>query len=162
MKKLLIPLLPVILLSGVLSVDATAQNSNTPQTSSGFVGLGASNSKSPDVAVTAVIKDIVAEHTPGFPTGLHLMLNTPQGVLDASVGPYLTSDIRQALNAGQLVKVVGQIKVIGDQQVLFVRDVVLNGNQITIRNDNGALVRQRSHDRTHTQSSLNDQNGGIQ
>ncbi len=77
-------------------------------------------------------------------------------------GPYLTPDIQQALIAGQQVQVAGQVKAIHDQQYLLVRQLVLNGKQITIRNDNGSLVRTRSHERTHTQSSLNDQNGGIQ
>jgi hypothetical protein len=162
MKKLLIPLLPVILLSGMLTVDATAQRRTPSQTSGGFVGLGASNSKSPDVAITAVVTNVLAGQNPGTQGGLHLMLSTPQGVLDASVGPYLTPETQHQLVSGRQIKFVGQIKTVGDQKILFVRTLVLNGNQITIRNDSGALVRHRSHDRTHTQSSLNDQNGGIQ
>jgi hypothetical protein len=162
MKKILIPLLPVILLSSALTMDAAAQSGNMSRSSGGFVGLDGINAQLPDVAITAVIKDVVVNHSLGIPGGLHVMLRAPQGVLDASVGPYLSAEIQRALIAGTQIKVVGQIKIIGGQRVLFVRSLVLNGNQIAIRNDNGALVRQRSQERIRTQSSLSDQNGGIQ
>lgn len=162
MKKLFNSLLPAILLCGGLIMDATAQSSTPSQPSTGFIGWDASKPKSSDVAVTAIIQQAVSNHASGIPGGLHLMLGTPQGVLDANVGPYLALDIQQALSAGQQVQVVGQVKTIHGQQYLLVRQLVLNGKQIVVRNDHGALVRARSHERTHTESSLISQNGGIQ
>ena len=162
MKILFSSLLPMILLCAALTRDAIAQNYVEAQPSTGFVGWDASKSKSSDVAVTAIIQQVIPNHASGILAGLHLMLGTPQGVLDASVGPYITQDIQQALVAGQQVQVFGQVKTIHDQTYLLVRRLVLNGNQIIIRSDNGSLVRNRSHERTHTPSSLNSQNGGIQ
>jgi hypothetical protein len=162
MKKLFILLLPTILLCGAPTREAAAQNNIVSQPSNGFIGWNVGQPKSSDVALTAIIQEVVPNRTSGIPAGLHLMLGTPQGVLDASVGPYLAPNIQQALSAGQQIQVIGQVKTIHDQKYLLVRNLVLNGNEITIRNDNGSLVRGRSHARTRTQSSSNDQNGGIQ
>jgi DNA/RNA endonuclease YhcR with UshA esterase domain len=90
------------------------------------------------------------------------MLGTPQGVSDASVGPYLELDIQQTLIAGKQVQVFGQVKTIHEQNYLLVRQLVVDGKVIAVRNDHGSLIRTRSQERTHTQSYSNDQNGGIQ
>jgi hypothetical protein len=162
MKKPFISLLPAILLCGGLIMDATAQSSVTSQPSTGFIGWDTSKPKSSDIAVTSIIQEVVPNHASGIPAGIHVMLGTPQGVLDASVGPYLTPDIQQALVAGKQVQVLGQMKTINEQKYLLVRQLVLDGKPIVVRNDHGSLVRTRSHERSVTQSSLSDQNGGIQ
>ena len=162
MKKISISLLPAILLCGALTTDATAQTTIASQPSSGFIGWDASKTKSSDVAVTAIIQEVVPNHASGIPAGLHVMLGTPQGVLDASVGPYLAPDVQQMLVAGKQLQVFGQVKTINDQKYLLVRQLVLDGKPVVVRNDHGSLVRTRSHERSITQSSLNNQNGGIQ
>ena len=162
MKKISISLLPAILLCGALTTDAMAQTTIASQPSSGFIGWDASKTKSSDVAVTAIIQEVVPNHASGIPAGLHVMLGTPQGVLDASVGPYLAPDVQQMLVAGKQIQVFGQVKTINDQKYLLVRQLVLDGKPIVVRNDHGSLVRTRSQERTPTQSFLNNQNGGIQ
>ncbi len=98
MKTLFISLFPVILLCAALTMDATAQNSTLSPPSADFIGWDASKSKSSDVAINAIIQDVVPNHASAIPAGLHLMLSTPQGVLNASVGPYLTPDIQASVN----------------------------------------------------------------
>jgi hypothetical protein len=161
MKKLFISLLPAIVFCGGLIMEATAQSDVTSQPSAGFIGWDTSKPKSSDVAVTAIIQEVVPNHASGISAGLHVMLGTPQGVLDASVGPYLTPDIQQVLIAGKQVQAFGQVKTIHDQRYLLVRQLVLDGKPIIVRNEHGSLVRSRSQERTHTQSSFNNQNGGI-
>ena len=161
-KKLFISLLPAIVFCGGLIMEATAQSNVTSQPSTGFIGWDTSKPKSSDVAVTSIIQEVVPNHASGIPAGLHVMLGTPQGVLDASVGPYLTPDIQQALVAGKQVQVVGQVKTVHEQKYLLVRQLVLDGKPIVVRNDRGSLIRTRSHERSITQSSLSNQNGGIQ
>jgi hypothetical protein len=157
MKKLFVPVLPAILLCGT----AMAQSDNTPQLPTNFIGWEASQANSHEVAVTAIIQETVSNHSSGIPSGLHLMLGTPQGVLVASVGPYLRQEVQQALTAGQTVQVIGKVQTIRDQKYLFVRQINLNGQQIAIRNDHGSLVHQQPQARTHTQSLLSGQNGGT-
>jgi hypothetical protein len=161
MKTLFISLFPVALLYGALTTDAAAQGSVASQPSPGFIGWDTSQPKSSDIAITSIIQEVVSNRASGIP-GTHVMLSTPQGVLDASVGPYLTLAIQQALAAGKQVQVFGQMKTIHDQRYLLVRQLVLDGKTIAVRNDHGSLIRARSQERTRTQSSLNNQNGGIQ
>jgi hypothetical protein len=162
MKKLFISLLPAIVFCGGLIMEATAQSNVTSQPSTGFIGWDTSKPKSSDVALTSIIQEVVPNHASGIPPGLHIMLGTPQGVLDASVGPYLAADVQQALVAGKQVQAFGQVKTIHEQKYLLVRQLVLDGKPIVVRNDHGSLIRTRSQERTHTQSSLNNQDGGIQ
>ena len=162
MKKLFILMFPTILLCGALTKEAAAQDNTAAQSPTGFIGWNVSQPKSSDVAVTAIIQEVVPNRASGIPAGLHLMLGTPQGVLDASVGPYLAPSIQQELSVGRQIQVIGQVKTIHDQTYLLVRHLVLNSKDVVLRNDNGSLIRERSHERTRTQSSLNNQNGGIQ
>jgi hypothetical protein len=162
MKKLFISLLLAIVFCGGLIMEATAQSNVTSQPSTGFIGWDTSKPKSSDVALTSIIQEVVPNQASGIPAGLHIMLGTPQGVLDANVGPYLPPDVQQALVAGKQVQVFGQVKTIHDQKYLLVRQLVLDGKPIIVRNDHGSLIRTRSQERTHTQSSSNSQNGGIQ
>src|SRR6202789_2249616 len=120
MKKLFISLLPAILLCGGLIMASSAQSSITSQPSTGFIGWDTSKPKSSDVAITAIIQEIVPNHASGISAGLHVMLGTPQGVLDASVGTYLAADIQQALVAGKQVQVFGQGDTIRVERNLLV------------------------------------------
>jgi hypothetical protein len=54
------------------------------------------------------------------------------------------------------------VKTIHEQKYLLVRQLVLDGKPIVVRNDHGSLIRTRSQERSITQSSLSSQNGGIQ
>jgi hypothetical protein len=162
MKKVFVSMLPIVLLCGTWSQGATAQTSSTSQPSTQFAGWDASKKDAPDVTVIGIVQQVVSNQTAGAPAGLHLMLGTPQGVVDASVGPYLAPDIKAALVSGKQIQVSGQIQTLHDQKYLIVRQVVLDGKPIAVRNDHGSLVRTRSQERTQTQSSLNNQDGGIQ
>jgi hypothetical protein len=162
MKTLFISLLPVVLFYGMLSRDAAAESSAAVQSSTSFVGWDTNQTKSRDVAITSIIQQVIPNHSSGIPAGLHVILSTPQGVLDVSVGPYLTLEIQQALVPGAQVQAFGQLKTIHDQTYLLARQLVLNGRLITIRNDHGSLVHTRTQTHTRSQSSLNGQVGGAQ
>ena len=104
MKKVLGSMLLIILLCATWGKDAMAQSSGTLQPSTKFVGWDVTKKNSPDITVTAVIQQVVPNHASGIPAGLHLMLGTPQGLVDASVGQFLPQQIQQALTAGQQIQ----------------------------------------------------------
>ena len=162
MKKVLVSMLPIILLFGIWGKSAKAQSSGTPEPAAKFAGWDVSKKNSPDITVTAVIQQVIPNHASGIPAGLHLMLGTPQGVVDASVGQFLPQHIQQALTTGQLVQVTGRIQTIHNQNYLLARALVVDGNTITVRNDHGSLVHAKSSERVHTQTLQNNQNGGRQ
>jgi hypothetical protein len=159
MKRLLGFVIPAILLCGMRDEGAAAQVSDTSQTSATkFAGWDASNSNTPDVTVTAIIEQAVADHA-GGPGGSQLLLATPQGPLNVSVGPYLTKRAHQALSVGKQVRVTGKVENANGQTYLLAKQLFIDGQQIMIRNDHGSLVRTRQHARTYSQSL---QNGELQ
>jgi hypothetical protein len=156
-KRLFVSILLVeLLLCGAWIQDAAAQTNGTAEPSDRFVGL---DSNSTDIALTAMIEQVVPDHAPGTPAGLYLKLGTPQGTLQVSVGPYLPQDVQQALTSGKTVQVTGKIQNIRGQNFLLARQLVIEGRQVVIRNDEGFLVRPRTRARAHSQSL---QNGDLQ
>jgi hypothetical protein len=155
MKKLLGLVIPAILLCGMWAEGAAAQVSDTSQTSATkFVGWDAFKSNTPDVTVTAIIQQAVTDNA-GRRTGSQLVLATPQGPLNVSVGPFLPKDIQQALSAGKQVRVTGKVESANGQTNLLAKQLLIDGQQITIRDDRGSLVRTRQHARTYSQSLQN-------
>jgi hypothetical protein len=162
MKKLFALMLPVILFGGIWINDASAQNNSTSYSTDRFAQWDANKSNSSDVAVTAIIQQVNSSHASGSPAGLHLMMGTPQGSLDASVGPYLSPEIQQTLTAGQRVTVVGRVLVANSQTYLLARQVVVGDHQITVRNDHGFLIHMLSGTGRRSKISKVSLNGGIQ
>jgi hypothetical protein len=161
-KKLFIPIFPMFLLCGIVTGTASAQDGNSPQSSTAATGWNVKHSASSEITVTGTIQQVTSEHTPGGPGGLHLFVNGPQGVLDTSVGPHLTEDVQRALSTGQQVQVVGVIQTINGRNYLLARQLILAGRQIPIRNENGFFIHAQPPAGNRSQRSQSEPNGGIQ
>jgi hypothetical protein len=159
-KKLFIPVFPMFLLCGIVTSTASAQDSNSTQSST--AGWNVKRYASSEITVTGTIQQVTSEHTPGGPGGLHLFVNGPEGVLDTSVGPHLTEDVQRALSAGQQVQVVGVIQTINGRNYLLARQLILAGRQIPIRNENGFFIHAQPPTGNRSQRSQGEPNGGIQ
>jgi hypothetical protein len=156
MKKFLSFVILPILLFGMWAEGATAQVSDTSQPSATrFVGW---DTNAPDVTLTAIIQQTVANNDAGAPAGFRLILATPQGPLNVSVGNYLPREVRQALAVGKQVCVTGKVESANGKAYLFAKQLLIDDQQITIRNDHGSLVRTRQHARTSSQSMQNGEN----
>jgi hypothetical protein len=162
MKKVFVSMLPVVLLCGTWSKGAAAQTSSTSQPATQFAGWDVSKKDAPDVTVVGVVQQVVSNQTAGAPSGLHLMLGTLLGVVDASVGQFLPPQVQKALVAGKQVQVIGRVQSIHDQNYLLARVLVVDGEKTEIRNDHGSLVHTKANERTYSQTGQNDQNGGRQ
>jgi hypothetical protein len=160
-KKLFIPVFPMLLFGGIATSTASAQDGNSPQSSGAFTGRNVKHVASNQITVAGTIQQVPSEHTPGSPAGLHLLVTSPQGVLDASLGPNLTEDVRQALTTGQQVQVVGVIQTINGHSYLLAHQLILAGRQILIRNENGFLVHTHSSAGNRPLPSQSEWNGGI-
>jgi hypothetical protein len=161
-KKLSIPVLPLLILCGIVTSTVSAQDSSSTRS---FAAGSRSNAKSTvagDITVTGTIQQVPSERTPGSPAGLHLLVNSPHGLLDTSVGPFLTDEARQALSSGQQVQVVGFIQAINGSNYLLARQLVVAGRQIQIRNENGFFIHNQSHTGNRSPRNQSEPNGGIQ
>jgi hypothetical protein len=77
----------------------------------------------------------------GKPAGFHLLMETSGGVIDTHLGPYLSKDVLDDLQAGQTIQVVGVMKTVRGQNHLLVRQLVVGNRQVTVRNEHGFLIR---------------------
>jgi hypothetical protein len=159
-KGLFIPVFPILLLCGIVTSTASAQDGNSPQ-SSAVAALNAKHAATSEIAIAGTIQEVSSEHSPGRPAGLHLLVNSPLGVLDVSVGPYMTEEVQQALSTGQQIQGVGVIQTINGHNYLLAHQLVLAGRQIPIRNENGFLVHTHSLTGNRPQPSQSELNGGI-
>lgn len=113
-------------------------------TAASFRGASASQfdalSAGDQLAATATIQEVVSTHIPGSPRGTRLILASPQGMIDASVGPYLAADVQQSLVVGESVTVDGVLSRFNSHEYLLVRRLTIGDRLITIRNEKGFLV----------------------
>jgi hypothetical protein len=115
-----------------------------------------------EITVTGTIQQ-VSEPAPGRPQGLNLVLASPRGPVDVSVGPYLASDVKENLSAGQPVQIAGFVRTFNGQSYLLARELTIAGRQVTVRNEHGFLVRSQSRPAFPAQrSQVGLVNGGNQ
>lgn len=110
--------------------------------------------QSKEITVAGTIQQVKSQHVAGSPAGVHLLIAGPQGFYDTSVGPFLSNEARNQLASGRSIQVIGTVREINGQSFLFARQVTVEGNQITVRNENGFLVRTRPAGQTHTQNTF--------
>jgi hypothetical protein len=102
-----------------------------------------------EIRITATIQQVVSKRIENSPAGLHLTLAGPQGVYDASLGPFLSSDVKRSLASGKSVEVTGAVETVRGQSYLLVREVTVDGKLITVRSEKGFLIKARSGPRAY-------------
>jgi len=154
-----IPVFPMLLLCGIVTSAASAQDGNSIR-SSAVTALNAKHATN-EITIAGTIQEVSSEHSFGRFDGLHLLMSSPLGVLDANVGPFITEEVRQALSTGQQIQVVGVIQTINGHNYLLVHQLVLAGRQIQIRNENGFFVHTHVRTGNHPQPSQSEPNGDM-
>jgi hypothetical protein len=94
-----------------------------------------------EITLNGTIQEVVTKRVAGSPVGMHLLVAGPEGVVDAHVGPYLTKDTQEALHAGLPVQIVGAVEQLHGKSILLARQLIFGGRTVTVRNENGFLVR---------------------
>lgn len=156
MKKTPILALLVVLPYAIGTYGATAQTADTSQKSSaGYVGWDAKNTKSPEIMVAGIVQRVDAAGTTDCRVGLCALMEMPQGPVEILLGPYRSQTLQQVIVPGRSMQVSGRLQNIQGQNVLLASQLVVDGQQITIRNDHGFLVHPRTTARVHTQTLQN-------
>lgn len=122
-----------------------------------FAGHWAANTSSNDVATTGFVTEVVNNGAAGIPSGLHLIVGGAQGPLDIVAGPYAPKAIRD-IAVGNKLQVTGKMETVNGKSYLFAKQLVLNNESFTIRNDRGVVLRHRTKARAKSQSL---QNGAL-
>jgi len=103
---------------------------------------------SQEVTLKGTVSSVLTKPTPGMIMGLHLLLATALGPVDASLGRFgLRSQAAIPFAAGQQVEMTGVMKTIKDKQVFLARTVKAGGQAYTIRNEHGFPVSPQARQR---------------
>jgi hypothetical protein len=104
---------------------------------------------SDEVTLTGTVTNVLTKSLPGMIVGSHLLLATPDGPVDASLGRFgLIGDGALSVAAGQQIEATGVMKTIQGRSFLLVRTVkVSSGEVYIIRTEHGFPVSPRARRR---------------
>lgn len=124
------------LLVAILTIPLGAQPA--PESRAGR-GFGPVYDVAHEVTINGTVQRVVTKHALGSPAGMHLLVGRAEGIVDAHVGPFLAKDTQEALHTGLPVQMVGAMQQINGKQYLMVRQLVIGGHTVTVRNEHGFL-----------------------
>jgi hypothetical protein len=131
------------LLFAILAVPLIAQPvGDTP--ARGSLGYD----KAHEMTLNGTIKEVVSQHVPGSPMGLHLIVAGAQGTVDAHIGPCMSKETQEALREGVPVQIVGSMATFHGKSYLLARQLTFSGRQITVRSESGLLRMGTPHARS--------------
>lgn len=130
-------LLPAVLMA-CLVIPAAAQSAAEVHPARGFMRP---YDAAHELTVTGTVQEVVTKHAVGSPAGMHLIVSGPEGMVDAHVGPFLSKDVLEALRAGLPIQIVGAMETLHGKQFLLARQLIFGGRMVTVRSQNGFLVR---------------------
>ena len=137
------------LLFATMAVSLGAQEASVSRHGQGF---GPVYDAAHEITFEGTIQEVVVKHTPGSPAGMHLMVAGPRGLVDAHLGPFMTKQTKEALQAGVPIRIVGASTEIHGKTIFMARQLTVDGNTVTVRSPRGFLVRAQS-DRPHVSRS---------
>lgn len=104
-------------------------------------GLAAFNPSQP-VTLQGTIQDVISHPTTGTLLGEHLIVASTTGIHDVHIGPYVAKTAAgKTLRPNASVIVVGSPVNLAGKQVFLATHLVVNGQTIPVRNQNGFLIR---------------------
>jgi hypothetical protein len=97
--------------------------------------------KAHEITLNGTIQKVISAGIPGSPVGVHLLVAGSQGTVDAHLGPYLTKETQEAMRAGVPVQIIGAMERLHGKNYLLARQLIFSGRTVTVRSENGLLVR---------------------
>jgi hypothetical protein len=129
------------LLFAVLAAPLGAQTASESLPGQGFAPT---YDAAHEITLHGTIQEVVTRHAVGSPAGMHLLVAGPQGVVDAHVGPFLSSETKAALLTGAPVQIVGAMSSLHGKDYLLARLLTVGGRSVTLRSEHGLLVHERA------------------
>jgi hypothetical protein len=131
-----------LLLAGLLFAVVTIQPSaQTAADSRPHRPLSLGYDKVHEITLNGTVQEVVTKPVAGSPVGMHLLVAGPDGIVDAHLGAFLAKDTQGALHAGLPVQIVGAMQDLNGKDYLLARQVIFGGRMVTVRSENGFLVR---------------------
>jgi hypothetical protein len=134
------------------SLALTAEQTPLQSPSSQF-GPTALDKPAQDITVSGTVQQLVKTHVPGAPTGVQLLIASPQGAVTASLGSNLSRTVLQRMSKGAAIQISGGMQTINGKEYLLARNLTIGGNQIIVRNEHGFLTHYPTRSRASVNSS---------
>jgi hypothetical protein len=100
---------------------------------------------SQEITLNGTVSSVLKKPGPGMIMGDHLLVATPSGTVDASLGnSALQGKYGMTVTEGQQVQLTGVMKTLKGKQVFLARLVKVDGQLYTIRNEHGFPISLRS------------------
>jgi hypothetical protein len=102
-----------------------------------------------EVTLTATVSSVLTKASPGMMAGSHLLLTTPSGPIDASLGRFGLRG-NAFISPGQQIEATGVLRLmpVSDRQVFIVRTLKVDGEVYSVRNSHGVPLSPQAHERT--------------
>lgn len=108
---------------------------------------------SEEVTVRGSVTGVLTKAAKGMMNGSHLLLATPSGSLDVSLGAYgLIGEDALAVKLGEQVEVIGVMKTLNTRSVLMARTVTAGDRVYPIRNQHGIAMSPQARERARRAS----------
>jgi hypothetical protein len=150
--RLLLPSLAAAVLFILPAHGQSASPSATSSAQASTVNTGYDVAK--EIKIEGAIEKIDAAST-NAPMGTHILVQTPQGVVDAHLGfGAAAKPSRLGIAEGQNVTIVGMMETVGSNQVMLARLMTTPDHIFVLRNEHGIPARgvpTKSHISTVTQ-----------
>ncbi len=142
----LFTLVVCFLISSLISSPSPVQAQTTADTAKSATPFNYDVTE--EVSVAGTVSSVLTQATPEMIVGSHLLLATPSGPVDASLGRFgLQGHGAVSVAAGQQMEATGVMKTIKDKPVLLVRTLKVGGKVYTIRNEHGVLLSPQARER---------------
>jgi hypothetical protein len=101
-----------------------------------------------EITLHGTVSSVLPKSSVGMVPGSHLMLSTPSGTVDASLGRFgMVGKGALSVTAGDEVEVTGIMRTFRDTQVFLVRTVRAGGQVYLFRNEQGILISPQARER---------------
>jgi len=115
-------------------------------------GFGPIYDAAHETTLNGTIQQVVTKHTVGSPAGMHLMVAGPHGLVDAHVGPFLSREMKTAVQSGMLVRIVGASALLHGKSYFLARQVTIGDQTVTVRSTRGILMPPHSDVAPHART----------
>jgi hypothetical protein len=115
---------------------------------------------SDEVTIGGAVTGVLTKAPAGMMNGSHLLIATPSGSIDVSLGAYaLIGKGALPVNVGEQVEVTGVMKSLSNKPVFMARAITAGGRAYPIRNERGIAMSPQARERARRGSA---QDGGAE
>jgi hypothetical protein len=142
-------------LAGLLALVPAIQAQSAKSTRSSSFSYDVSE----EVSVSGSVTGVLTRAGTGMVNGSHLLIATPAGTMDVSLGPYgLVGKGALSAQLGSPVEITGVMKMFGGKPVLLARTVTFEDRMYRIRTEHGVALSPMARERAENASA---ENGGA-